>query len=182
MELAGLIISLGAFLLSAISLIWQLTNHFASMELEMLDVYRDFGKSGPQYIIRLHLTNNSSTSISVSKIVFKNGSNSVAIEHSRLRLIKETHRENRSKLENGVSVITEEITGIGRLYSHELPFRLDGYAIEGGYFYLLDADNVLKIDNGVPLDVEIYTNKKVIKAKVKFMDIKTWKEFEICLD
>ncbi len=79
-------------------------------------------------------------------------------------------------------VTTEKITGRGRLYSHELPFRIEGYGVEGGDFYLLDTENKLKIDEASKLNVVVYTNKKSLEFEVPVKDVMAWDDFEVCLD
>lgn len=182
MELVDTIISFGAFLLAGISLIWQFKDSFVDLKLDVIKVYKHIGTLGPQYIFRLHFINNASSPVSVSRIVFKNGEKSVAVESSKLRLIKTSHKSSSTQIVDGERVVSEKITDRGRLYSHELPFRVDGDGCEGGEFYLLDTNNDLKLDTVDNIDVELYTNKKKVKLTVSIKQVETWDDFEVCLD
>ena len=147
MEFISIMISLGAFSIAAISLIWQLQTHSADLKVEFVRVYKKVADLGPQYIFRFHFINNSPTPISVSRIVIKNGENSITVTPEKLRLIEKIYKSTSSQNVDGKIITTETITDRGRLYSHELPFRIDGSGAEGGNFYLLDRKDKLTIED-----------------------------------
>lgn len=170
LDIIDIFISFGAFILSAIGIIWQIITHNVDLKMDLIEAYEaEKGTSG-HYIFRLHFINCSSTAISISKIIFKYGENTVAVKCDELRLIKKDKKDN------------EVITDRGGLYSHELPFRIDGYGIEGGNFYLVDEENKLNINNFPLLDVIIYTNKKPVKLKVKIKNVMSWGDCDIRYD
>lgn len=176
-DLLDAIVTVAAFLMSAVSLIWQFVSHFADIKLDVVRIYRHVGDLEPQYIFRMHFINNSSTAV-----IVKNGEERVEVECSKLRLIKIIHRSSTAKGINGEVEVTEKITDRGRLYSHELPFKVEGYGVEGGEFYLLDKDNKLKIDEVSTLTVIVCTNKKNIEFEIPIKDVLMWDDFEVCLE
>lgn len=181
-DLFNAIMTVAAFFMSAASLIWQFISHFTDIKIDVVRIYRHVGDLGPQYIFRMHFINNSPTAVSISKLIVKNGEERVEVECSKLRLIKIVHRSSTAKRINGEVEVAEKITDRGRLYSHELPFKVEGYGVEGGEFYLLDKDNKLKIDEVSTLTVIACTNKKNIEFEIPIKDVLMWDDFEVCLE
>ena len=66
-DLLDAIVTVAAFLMSAVSLIWQFVSHFADIKLDVVRIYRHVGDLEPQYIFRMHFINNSSTAVVVKK-------------------------------------------------------------------------------------------------------------------
>lgn len=180
MEVASIVISLGAFILSAISLIWQLSKTFAYIEIEVIDVFKIVSEVGPQYIFRLHIINKSSSPISISKIFLKNQKDWIMINYAEMRLINLVNKITTTKIVDGSQITSEKIVGTGNLYSHPFPFRIDGDGVEGGYFYLLDAQDILEICDNTHIEAKIYTNKKIINLNIRIREVKSWDDVEIC--
>lgn len=181
-DLFNVIMTVAAFLMSAISLIWQLASHYADLKLDILGVYKNVSDLGPQYIFRMHFINNSPTAVSISRIFLKNGNDCVEVSYSKQRLIKVVHRNISTKKVDGKTESTQKITDKGRLYSHELPFRVEGYGVEGGDFHILDKEDKLKISGYSTLKVIVCTNKKNIEFEIPVNDIFSWDDFDVCLD
>lgn len=182
MEIISIIISLGAFIIASVSLIWQLLREHTDLNVEVIDIFKYVGELGSQYIFRIHFINNSPSPISVSQIIIKNKSGSVEVEYDRLQLIREFIKNNKTVINNSKTEVIDEIVAKGYLYSMEFPFRIDGDGSVGGYFFLVDSNEELTIEPYETLQMIIRTNKKSVFCQFEVKNLKSWDDIYISVE
>lgn len=154
-----LTISICALVISLINLFWQLINGLRNLKIQVQDWYINDSSNMTKkhYVFRLAFINKSFNSISVSSIYIKYGNYTVPLDYQKVTLLYFPVKDKDNN----------EILYGNRLYSHEIPFRIDGLGVDSGYFGVWDLEEAEILNNISEIEITVNTNRGRIKKKVK---------------
>ena len=151
-----LCVSICALMLSCVSVFWQVINGVKRLNVEISEWYINKTKNDSiHYVFRLAFINKSFNSISISAISIKYGSHTENFDFQKTTLLF------KSVLDDDGSKAYEN-----RLYSSEIPFRIDGLGVYSGYFGIWDLPDPELICENETAEIIIYTNRGKVKKKI----------------
>ena len=150
-----LTLSICAIIISLISLFWQLINGLKNLQIELNDWYiHTISSNEIHYVFRFAFINKSFNSISISSICLKYGNHVEPLDYAKTTLLF------RPITNNGKTIYEN------RLYSHEIPFRIDGLGVDSGYFGVWNLPDAELLDTEDEIEIIIHTNRGKVKKKV----------------